>query len=232
MYNNILDKRKLITAKGSLSVGSIYLTKDGRLLLYLGVNKENRQLGFYLCGSVPLVQASQSFCEFKIYGENPVFLKAMVDHYLKMAIPEGILNYNSVPSLFEGFTAGINNNALAVLMSNLGVSNIYNAKYTGINPWVKSKDLIVGGVYTMGTLDDRYANLVIFVGRNKNGYNWVYLGRNYELLESSGFKILLQRVSSGYLELPESTIKNRKVQFTGKKVDIPQSWKDYITKYS
>ena len=182
-----------------ITEGSLYLAKDGRCLLYIGVSNEGKHI-FYHVTSIGLY--SIDYSNLGIVNEDLVipYIKELTDKILSRQINKAfIIELTSLPKLYMDIykpshdpKVWISKNKLAGLVSGINIKNTINDIDDKFKT-VKAKDLEIGLVYVTGrdalnTKDEGWRSTYIFLGRNDRGFKWLFIGNcsifKYSLLST------------------------------------------------
>lgn len=168
--------------KSELERGIVYLTNDGRLLMYLG--EDSGYLLFYLVCGVVLID-TKNYNRVKIYNlehAQSLFYN-FVHSNIKILNREGMLAYKTVPRLIGSLDNVSYSNKVDYIVQQLYGKPINGKKSEGFT--VKAKDLIVGHYYvSAGAEISTNMDVYRYDGRDCEGYYvWSYLGRLYHYYE-------------------------------------------------
>lgn len=166
--------------KAQLQRGKVYMTKDTRLMMYLGQSPDGKFLFYPLC-SVLVEQTG--FREYKMAHEEIQikYLSGMIQEILGQVVTGKILEYISLPKIVAEFPCknlqgAIDNWISKQMLLSGGQSKLPQiAKDSKVNcGFVGARDLEVGRVYYTGSSEWR--SQFMFLGRTKGKrYMWLFI---------------------------------------------------------
>lgn len=193
-----------------MTEGKVYIAKDGRLLLYLGLLTDSSVLFYRICNiAFKSIDVSGVHClslaNYPIQTPNVINMcKATLE---SAPSPESFQRLKHIPDLYSEFSL-VDYTQVYMTWYNKARTLIPSipelAKASGKLPnsnFVKSKDLVVGHIYYSGS---SWRSTYIYMGRSSEGeYVWHFIG-NADYIYSEGMNYILKNL--------ETTKSNKKIK--------------------
>ena len=206
MDNRVRYTKEWLKAN-QLVPGRIYLAKDGRLMLYLGMSLKGMFL-FYVLASAYLECTDRiSKCvTYENYDWQILELKTTINNIMNhTGNRNSLLDYKNVPKLYgefpflwyeDTYKMWYNNS-----FNNAKVPSIASTKEDIKTGFVSVKDLVPGNLYYSGQC---WRSCYVYLGRKSTKeFIWYFIGNESILMESSAIQLLRNS---------ETTKNNKKVK--------------------